>query len=408
MSIKFAFVRENSSIGKMIYFALLMKSFHAVILISLVWLLLGATYYPKWKKPLSEATISWDVSGYYHYLPGIFIYHDLKRQTWMDSINPQYLPSPAYDQAFVHPSGNKVNKYAIGQAVLYTPFFLIGHAYAKFTHAYPADGYSRPYQFSIWFGSLCFSILGLFLLRKILLFYFDDRLVSWTLLTLGLATNWTEYASITNGMNHTWLLTLLCVLILSSIRFYKQQDWISVIGIGSALGLAVLTRPTEIIWILIPLLWHMQSVKDRLSILWKHRLKCMVAVLICGLIMSIQAVYWKHVSGEWVVYTYGDQGFTWLHPKIWRGLMGVNIGWWIYTPVMLLAMFGWYGLYQKHKPVFWPAFITSMLAIYITLSWSHFESGGGLGQRNLIQIYPLMALPLGMVIAWISKRRYGV
>jgi hypothetical protein len=87
--------------------------------------------------------------------------------------------------------------------------------------------------------------------------------------------------------------------------------------------------------------------------------------------------------------------------------MGVNVGWWTYTPLMLVAMFGWYALYKKHKPVFWPTFITSILAIYITLSWGHWESGGGLGQRNLVQVYGLLAFPLAMVIAWFDRSKRG-
>ena len=55
-----------------------MKSSYSLFLVSLLWFFLGAFYYPKWSKPGSEAAISWDVSGYYHYLPAIFIYKDLK------------------------------------------------------------------------------------------------------------------------------------------------------------------------------------------------------------------------------------------------------------------------------------------------------------------------------------------
>ena len=71
-----------------------MKSINALILVSIIWFLLGTFYYPKWKAGGSEATISWDVAGYYHYLPGIFIYHDLKRHDWLKYINDTYLPSP--------------------------------------------------------------------------------------------------------------------------------------------------------------------------------------------------------------------------------------------------------------------------------------------------------------------------
>ncbi len=385
-----------------------MKSIPAIIRISLIWLMLGAIYYPKWNKPGSEAAISWDVSGYYQYLPAIFIYLDIKKQEYMGDINAKYLPSPAYDQNFGHhDSGNRVNKYAIGQAVMYTPFFLVAHVYTKLTKSYPADGYSKPYQVAIWLSSLLMSILGLVLLRRILLFYFEDRIVGWVLIALGLATNWMEYASISNGMNHTWLFTLLCGLILSTIRFYKKMDWTSVAGIGIFLGLAVLTRPTEIIWCLVPLLWGIQSIHERFLFLLKNGNKIIVAAAIAGSIIFIQMIYWKYVAGEWIVYTYGEQGFSWLHPKIWKGLMGVNVGWWLYSPMMLVAMFGWTKMYRKLKPVFWPTFLTSLLAMYITLSWGHWESGGGLGQRNLIQVYPLLAFPLAMCINWFDQKKWS-
>ncbi len=381
-----------------------MKSSHALVIIALLWFILGAFYYPKWDKPNSEATISWDVSGYYHYLPAIFIYHDLRQQNWINDINTKYLPSPAYDQAIGHhDSGNKVNKYAAGQAVLYSPFFLLAHAYAKISKTYPADGYSKPYQFSIWFSSLLFSMLGLYLLRKILGIYFEDRTVMLSLIALAVGTHWMEYAAITNAMNHGWLFTLLCILILSTIRFYKRSDWLSVFGIGVSMGLAVLTRPTEAVWVLVPFLWGIESIKARFSFLFTRWMKVLVAMAITGLLVSIQLIYWKYAAGEWIVYTYADQGFTWLHPRIWAGLLGVKIGWWTYTPLMFLAMFGWYGLYRKHRNLFWSCFSVSILAIYITVSWTHFDKGGGLGQRNLIQVYPLMAFPLAIVIDWFAK-----
>jgi hypothetical protein len=117
-------------------------------------------------------------------------------------------------------------------------------------------------------------------------------------------------------------------------------------------------------------------------------------------------VYWKYVTGEWFVYSYGGQGFDWLNPKIWRGLMGTKIGWFTYTPVMLLVIPGFILLWRRHKELFWPVLLTSLLAIYITVSWGHFEEGGGLGQRNLIQVYPLLAIPLGIMIEWFWNRKF--
>ena len=55
-----------------------MKSSRIINFIAILWFFLGFSYYPKWEKPWSEATISWDVSGYYHYLLAIFIYKDIR------------------------------------------------------------------------------------------------------------------------------------------------------------------------------------------------------------------------------------------------------------------------------------------------------------------------------------------
>ncbi len=83
----------------------------------------GVAYYPKWKQGGSEATLSWDVLGYYMYLPAVFIYGDIKKCGFKDSILAKYQPTPDFQQAFVHSNGNYVMKYSSGQAVMMAPFF---------------------------------------------------------------------------------------------------------------------------------------------------------------------------------------------------------------------------------------------------------------------------------------------
>src|SRR6478609_5382289 len=86
-------------------------------------LLTSFLYYPKWKKGSTEATISWDVSGYYFYLPSILIYHDIKELKFTDAIIDKYKPTNDMNQAFRSENGNYVMKYSSGLAVVYLPFF---------------------------------------------------------------------------------------------------------------------------------------------------------------------------------------------------------------------------------------------------------------------------------------------
>ena len=109
----------------------------------------------------TEAVIGWDVSGYYLYLPAIFIHHDLKELRFHEQLLREYGPTPDFQQAFRHQaSGHYVMKYTAGMAVQYLPFFLVAHALAK-PLGYPADGFSHPYQLAILAGSVLMAVVGL-------------------------------------------------------------------------------------------------------------------------------------------------------------------------------------------------------------------------------------------------------
>ena len=67
----------------------------------LVAVLLAVTFsFSKWEKKGKEATLTWDVSGYYLYLPAVFIYGDLRELTFMPDILERYEPTFELQQPF--------------------------------------------------------------------------------------------------------------------------------------------------------------------------------------------------------------------------------------------------------------------------------------------------------------------
>lgn len=230
-------------------------SYTALMISYLVMIYTAFFFYPRWNQTQTEATIGWDVSGYYMYLPAIFVYKDLKHCSFADSVITNFQPTPDFQQAFKHEkSENYVMKYSSGQAVTMLPFFLTAHAYASSSPTYEANGFSFPYQFAIGFGMFLYALLGLFLLRKILLKYFKDRTVAIILLCYTIGSNYLNYSSVDQAMTHNVLFTIYCLLILATIRFYESKSYRSAISIGLLVGLATLIRPTDIISALIPAL----------------------------------------------------------------------------------------------------------------------------------------------------------
>ena len=375
----------------------------------LVVLITGLLYYPKWNKPHTEATLSWDVSGYYFYLPALFIYQDITKLAWKDSIQEKYSPASSLYQAFPHRSGNYIMKYSAGMAVMYLPFFIIGHAVAL-VGPWPADGFSLPYQLAINLGCLLVALAGLWFLGKVLKAYFSPLVAGITVLSLTLATNYLNYSAIDGAMTHNYLFTLYALLLWSTWRLYLHPRWPYAIMIGAIIGLAALTRPTELIIILIPLLWGVSSVaqlRERLNWLFKNKVLIVLTIITAGMIGFIQLAYWRLAGYEWLIYSYQDQGFSWLKAHIYQGLFSFKKGWLVYTPYMILAVAGLAPLFRQQRGLFWVTTIFILLFIYITFAWDIWWYGGSLGQRAMVQSYALLAFPLAALVTWVLKRTWS-
>ncbi|MBB4078132.1 hypothetical protein GGR28_000733 [Lewinella aquimaris] len=386
-----------------------------VLLVCYLIIVVAHLYYPKWAQAGGEATLSYDVSGYYMYLPATFIYGDLKQVAFLPEVIETYHPTSDPYQTFTHPGGNEVMKYSLGQAIMYAPFFAIAHAYATVADDYPADGFSCPYQLSISLGSLLVAFLGLFWLQRVLRRYYSYRTVAVTLLIITLATNYLNYSAIDGALTHNYEFTLYALLLLMTSRLYRhprgEREVFPVgrcLGIGLILGLMALTRPTEILAVVIPLTWGMRVGKGewskRLQLLRRNLSRILVAAVGCLAVGSLQLFYWKYVTDDWIVYSYQDQGFDWWQPHLIDGLFSYKAGWLTYTPAMWIAVLGFLPLYLRRKGTFIAPLLHFLLFIYVAFAWSVWWYGGSLGQRTMVQAYPVLAFPLAAGVSWALRR----
>ena len=375
----------------------MVQSKHIVWLCFVIFFISSFFYYPKWNKSYTEATIGWDVSGYYWYLPATFIYKDLKKQEFGETILKKYGPTPEIQQSFDHRSGSKVMKYSMGMALQYLPFFLVAHLLAS-PLGFEADGFSLPYQFAIQFGSLLICFIGIWFLRKILVQYFSDKVTAITLLTVCLATNFLNFGSIDHAQSHNYLFMWYTLLIYHSIRFYERPSLRHSLWIGTIVGMCALTRPTEIISVLIPLAWGMNSIsldtiKDRIQLLFTHWRYLFLAVCCTIGLGMLQLIYYKYAGNEWLIYSYQDQTFSWLRPHFKDYLVSFQSGWLTYTPVWFLALAGIFTISKNN--IGWVAIVLfTLINVYIVCSWDVWWIGG----RAMVQSYPVMAFLLASVI----------
>ncbi len=348
--------------------------------------------------------LAYDVFGYYMYLPFSFKYHDLtiKNYETVDQILRTYYASDTFYQGVKWDNGNWVMRYPIGLSVFYAPFYFIADLIAPHT-SYKADGFSRPYQFSVLYGCLLYSLIGLHYVKKILLKYFSDAVTAFTILVIGLGTNYFFHSSLQGQgpMSHNILFSLYAVVIYFTIRWYETYQLKHMIILGVCIGLAALSRASDIIMLLIPLFYgvtNIKGVKEKIQLLLKYKSQIAIFSFIIIAIGFIQFSYWKYAAGKFIVNPYGSsnpgEGLELTHPHLLEVLFSFRKGWFLYTPVMLFAMYGFFILYKKNRFLFSALFIYFIVNLYLLSSWSCWWFGSCFGNRALIPSYAALSIPL--------------
>lgn len=347
---------------------------------------------------------TWDAFGYYMYLPGFIIYEDMNRLEWVSGIDQSYdVTGGSLYQANKAANGNYVTKYLGGVAILQTPFFMIAH-WAALGSGYPADGFSLPYQWALGLGALFYAFLALFCLRSILLRYFSDKIVAWTLVLLFLASNLVQYVAIDGAMSHAYILPLYTWILLITIKWHENPKLIYAILGGLIIGLAAICRPTEGLMVLIPILWDIQNRntrKKKMTLLREYKSHILIALLFGFIGVFPQLLYWKLTAGTWVY----NVGSKWVFLNPWfRVLFGFTNGWFIYTPVTILFVAGLF--FTREYSFRWVVWVFCLLNIWVVISWFDWRYGSTYSTRALSQSYPVFAFGLAAVLQYILKSKW--
>lgn len=360
-------------------------------------------HYSYWSEP--KKVFRADVLSYYAYLPAAIIHHDLE-------FNFVGGKAVEYNDRFWL-FNTPINKPAIlttmGLSFLYLPFFLLAHLFAL-VFGYGADGFSTPYAFAIIFSSLFYVVLGLIFIKKVLLRYYDKRTTSISLLLIVVATNLLYYTTFEAAFTHAYNFSLISIFIYLVIRWHEKSTIQNTVLIGALAGLITLIRPTNIIVLLLLVLWDVNSWKDtKVRIMFFLRSWQLVLIMITSFIIVWlpQFIYWKVIAGSFIYYSYGSEGgsFFFDNPQIINQLFSYRKGWLLYTPIMVFALLGIPLMRKRSKPFFLAITIYLVAMFYVLSSWWSWWFGGGFSIRSYVDFYGVLAIPLAAFIDWSLKSK---
>ncbi len=374
-----------------------------LVLNSAALLLIIFSFIHTWRQHEYPENLIWsDLEGYYLYLPSVFIYGDFKQEAIRDT---GYLK--------VFPGTDKVySKYTYGVALMESPFFLVVNALSK-PLGYPQNGKSPIYGYTMVFAGLFYFWIGMLFLYKYLRRYFEREPVIVALAGIALGTNLYYYSTFQPGMSHVFSFCLISIFLLLTDTIFIQKynvlkkPALTWLAYGLIFGMIVLIRPTNLIVALFPLYIWFKKERQPLQFLQNNILYLIIFIVMFVLPFIPQMFYWKYVTDNWVMWSYGEESFShWKEPKLVRVLFDAWNGWILYSPIVLIPIFALIKGRNSNQYYERVSLLILAIATYIFASWWAWWFGGAFGHRSYVELLTFLAMPFALLMHQIQAHRY--
>ncbi len=269
-------------------------------------------------------------------------------------------------------TGNYLERYGVGEAILMLPFFLGGHLLAILTGS-ELDGYSAYEHAAAGLSGLFYMFAGVWVLRSVLSRYFSRRVVLATLVSIVFGTSVFHYATYDSIFSHAYSFFLISLMLWLLPRFYgptgHRWRWAVVLGVTS--GMVLLVRNQNVIILLLVPLFGLGSfgdVRERLAFVKANVGPVLTGLAIGGLMFVPQMLVWRVATGRFLVFSYEGSGghvFNWTDPAFPQVLTSFYPhGLLPWAPVLVFVIAGFIPLLRTQPRLFWATLVVLSLNTY--------------------------------------------
>ena len=366
-----------------------------------------------------------DEIEYFSWLRSFAFDHDAdfqnEYQYFYDTIVSHTAGAAAFHETFLERETEihrRVNYATAGSALLWSPFYAIGHAYALATGA-PVDGFSRPYIAAVAYGSAFYAFLAILLSASIARRLLGHGLAA--ALTIAVGTPLVFYAYVAPGFGHATSAFSVSLFIWIWLRVRERWTPMGALALGLSGGLMAFVREQDVFLTIGPALDFLLAwVQFRRET--ESRLSAppfgITAAGIVGFLITFTPLLLSYyaVNGKLGATETAARKMTWTAPHGFSVLFDLEHGLFAWTPLALVAIAGLVLLWLRgaadgggrvrHRDVQWIAGLAVLMIAAQAYSSGSVESwtvAGSFGQRRFIAITPLLVLGLSTLFVHVSS-----
>ena len=348
----------------------------------------------------------WDSEGYYMYLPAVFLNGGFENMYTKTEHNGEKVFKN-------YPGTQKLyTKYTCGVAIMLSPFFLAANTIASALNMDKGMGYAPIFGFFLLVGAAFYLALGIYYVFKTARIYADVFPAIISCLILWLGTSLFHYSALNPGLTHTFTFALAAIVVYQTHKYYESQNFYTLLKIILAVALLVLMRPTDILIAAYFFLHRVNSFQElwtRISFWIKKPFELILFPLAILIAYLPQFVYWKYISGNFIIYSYENEGFSlWRNPMLPEIWYHPQNGLFLYAPLLLLSIIGIILTWNKSAYSAKTIALIFILNSYICASWWYWNFGAAYGYRPFIDFLPILVIPMAYVVQCLSKTKLPI
>lgn len=306
-------------------------------------------------------------------------------------------------------AGRRINFGTIGPALLWAPFYGVGHVVAGLTGA-PQDGYSAPYISAVAYGSAIYGWLAIALSALI-----AQRLVGRGLapaLAIVAGSPLLFYMYVAPPFSHACATFAVALFLWVWLRVRDRWSLGGVVALGLTGGLMGTMRDQTVLFLIPPAIDFLRtSLRPEVRRRLPAGALAQAGLALLGTLATLVA-YSPHLLAQHAINGYvgphesvGNK-MSWSSPHFFEVLVSPWHGWLVWTPLAVLALAGLVALATgrtraQSRDAAWIglcALLMVLLQVYINGAVESWTVAGAFGQRRFVELTPLLVLGLAAVL----------
>jgi len=303
--------------------------------------------------------------------------------------------------------GHAESAWTIGPAIVWSPFFAVGHVTALRLRAsgvdVATDGTSYPYRQAVCVASLFYGLLGCWFAYKFARLFFPGRLVtpaviltvtgSFMLWYLVKEPSMTHAASMASAAAFMWLWA-------ATLETRKPRDWAM---LGLLIGLSGLIRWQNVLFALLPGLDALRLFvrawrQDDWPLLKRTTLASAIFLASAFVAFLPQMLAWQAIYGTLVARSPVGPQIRWSDPHLVDILWSARNGLLSTSPILYLGAIGLVIVAIARPAAGLPALAAVAVMVYFNACIQDWWGSAGFGGRRFDGLIPLFALGLAACI----------